>query len=246
MQDSDEYLQYSKAIQLFISSPLDRKLVKRVTQDLGDIYTFLPNRRNAHSFNDSDKLLNYHLLWVSERPEWSAYPKRTHSICMSINKSDSSYGNYLYYMFPRNDAKLAVCKTNDFLQTFANNKDYVNVYHLNTILATLFQIAGFDDYKTDDYVHLIKMIRYCDDNKSLISDRIPSNVLNIYGNFFKKIITQGIEKTLDSYYNTNKVSLITIEKFYDSLMWYNNEVYVDVPCLGISERYIDTFFDTKL
>lgn len=224
----------------------EKLFIKRTVDDLGNIFLFQPRKRV--SFDRENIRENFHTIWLSNNPKWAQYPKRDHAIIMSLHESNSIfYGDNLYNMLIPNNTKVAICEKNDLV----NNFGIYNTYILNSILNTIFE-NNIENYKYYDNMSYDQLLHYINEiDKNITSARNVS--LDFYDNndtqseFYiaEYLLKKSLMKTLSEYYDTSKVKLLTVEEIINDNNYHNkydnNELWVDVPCLGINEEFEEQF-----
>jgi hypothetical protein len=145
------------------------KNYKRIFRGVRSIADYAKVNPAKHT-RKSSNLENYYTLLIDNDPAWSAFPKRSKSIiCATSADVAAEYGT-VYVVYPRNNAKIAVCPSSDIWNAFTFNSEL----DLPSFIRSLRQISKLinnplpDDNWKDFYAALLtieKRIRTLTDGK---------------------------------------------------------------------------------
>lgn len=115
--------------------------------------------------------INYTNLVMDNADQWKGFPKRRASLMFSNSASTAhGYGRYLYYILPKDGAKIGVCPVSDLWNAFVLNFDVrgtdeylFNLFYYNKLIRLLSleylqRNANFEDY--DKFIIDLKYIDY--------------------------------------------------------------------------------------
>lgn len=154
--------------------------------------------------------LHYHEYYIDYNPYWQEYPKRYNSLMFislrtgfdmdSIYTIANGYGDYSYLVFPENDAKIAVCKNDDFINSFNIS---IDIYAFNIILRKLhFAITNKDliSNSYDDWVNKIDNMQeiYQEKNKKINEYQIDDETLDLLVDIFYLNSIDGLDNLLEN------------------------------------------------
>jgi len=206
----------------------------------GDLVLTHPSKRISQNTSNV-----YTRLMSDILPSWSEYPKRSESfICSTSKCSASSYGSYIYQLFPLNNTKIGVCPTLDIWLSFnIPNSDNLDEFN-NSLIKFLHHIDIYDKFTSLSEISkifrigskqsILNMLEYFDRiidyNTDKLKEIISSDSMIEYLENFNKY---GILNYLDKLLNPNKndFKLLNISNFYD-LNYKNHEVWFSASCLG--------------
>lgn len=195
---------------------------------------------------------------------WKDYPKRNRSfICTNNLKQAKGYSKegYLYYIFPKNGAKIGICSEYDIWASFPALKEFKikNITTLNKIIYTYIKYAlNLNDLnKVDDiFIYgspedILKTLNLVD--KFVIEDDgsfyelVEESSVEL-GSIIYKELKNGkkLASMLENWLNpkNNRFKLTTINS-YDlpkTVYWgeYSHELWIDSECLAVEYRKMNS------
>jgi hypothetical protein len=237
---------YSEAINNYNNKYYIFRGLNRKESKFPDIWIQKPReRKSAHTDN------YYNTLFSDILSSWSKYPKRNNSIiCSTSFRYASNYANddNLFYVFPKNGAKLGICPTLDIFSSFSDHNTFMEDFLLRIFdeaMNILHYSCGLQSGKgnKEDMIQFFKIfkknMKIDSIKKELMEDINESDTGNHY--LAKKLIKHSDD--LYSFLNDelsperNNFILTNIKNFGSN---YNDisEVWTDSPCLLIKRNIL--------
>lgn len=155
---------YSDAIKAYCNDGIT--FYRGMTSNSQNIFEIITPKQRKSITNS-----NFHTVMFSQYlSSWKNYPKRSHCIICSLNSYEHSamFGNDIYVVFPKNNAKIAVCPNIDFHWSFeAYPNDITNLaYDLMKIVKGFLHIINnskngqIKEKFSDTFISQIKKLNY--------------------------------------------------------------------------------------
>jgi hypothetical protein len=269
---------YWKAIEVFKNSA-NKKFIYRANAFNSSTPLFI----NNVTFRTSAATNNIYNVLISDiLPSWKNWPKRNQSVIFSTDYADagrytSPNDNYslsgksenrrIYYVFPKNDAKLVVCPKSDMWVSFKNintldnfNKAFAiiisnvckQINKINTAEQNQYSSYGsiIKLFKNNNISEILNLFNYIDNNIASVKNEIENCARSVDHLDESKILVKmlwsivvdntTLIKELDDLMNPeyNGFSLISVDNLNSLVSEKSiNEVYTDSSCLLLLNVY---------
>ncbi|MFW6129885.1 MAG: hypothetical protein ACOC56_01800 [Atribacterota bacterium] len=140
-------------------------VISRFTKYVKDYFYIDPSKYIRRSTNN---IPNFYTLLMDNLKAWSKYPKRSKSVCCSVEKY-IGIERATHYLFPFDGAKFGVCRSRDIWDTTI---DHLSIRHFAEYLKQMFDEVGivvsdenFKEFKNKLIKYNDKIIDYCNKSK---------------------------------------------------------------------------------
>ena len=202
--------------------------------------------------NASSNLYN---LYFSNSPQWKEYPKRNMSIiCSTVYNMAENFGD-VFFLFPRDNAKIGVCPKEDIWVSFDDANKVDSLEEFSWQFNGLFDVAGVKH--PNSWSEIIKAFKEIDDDKDMIQQILEQReppykytyefFVDIIPYFrYDSTLMKAVENTLDPGNNNFKLIKIGDPKSNNfSKGTYGNELWTDAisVMVPVNRRFIEVFND---
>lgn len=172
-------------------------------------------------------------------PSWNKYPKRTNCIMGSTEKAVAKAYGTAYVMLPKNGAKIGICPTYNFQQSFK----IFTVYELNNGLKTIFDYINKDTCY--EYITVDEIKTLFDSLSDVIHNKKFTEYIKNSNNYDAKLLLIAINKYLNEHDNSsildcvdfllnpnkNKFKLLSDINELENKQYKDSEIWIDDKCL---------------
>jgi hypothetical protein len=195
---------------------------------------------------------NFYTLIMNNSPRFSDFPKR--SVIVSSNRnvamSFASDEHSLAIIFPKNGAKLGVCKVRDIWQAKpAELEGYSKegFYEIGRLIERLYKWLGVNPHNVKTYQDMLDVQNKFEAMKKEDSEQIVEAMSHLEDylqqyNFPENLTEEIIEKGPQGLYeliNTTPFKLVSVSNMQ---LGKNNEVWFDEEYLAVSVNIAKTMF----
>lgn len=270
---SDIILEYQKR-----SKPIDTELFKRILV-AGHFNSAIKNYKNdinifrgVENYNDSSQGFwivnpqntnrtsrntnNFYTGLIDKLPSWKGWPKRSRSIVCATEYTNANKYGLLYYVLPKNGAKIGICSKPDFWHSFPLVQKRLKIDSMadfNSIFQFyVFQIKSeplakmaenLNEYSYDAFFEWLNLKISKEESICRRRGHLSIDTVDAINDDFERYLVDGQwEKYFDDLLNpeANGFKLQTIETF-DTSDIDNREVWTDSTSLMVHEEKMQTF-----
>lgn len=172
-------------------------------------------------------------------PLWKNYPKRSFSVIFTTIKPDAYYGRHAYIVFPKNNAKLAVCREHDCWISFKflMQSGLGQLDDLNGSLLYIFEklydvnVLKFKTITSPDLKQLL----------SQFNEKIESSSVNTFKSSLKNLYDRIVSK----YFSYTKEYIKNIINYIDENKSFNWISYLDYLLDPVKNNVVLTDINNK-